>query len=158
MQKKELLEALKKDAIKISYLDFALAKKYLTEEFRFVPESLCRTWIEEILRYFAEHLFELMRKEDAVEGEIEEQKFRELMNRLEKQVDNECEKAFLKVSKVVVPYLIFIARKPVHSPKIKFPGGYGIRQVGDKYYCPAKEKQLNPYSFCEFCVCEKLEE
>lgn len=158
MRKKDLLEALKKDALKITYLGFALARRYLSEDFKFVPESLGRAWIEEILRYFAEHLFELMRMERVDEGEIETEKFKGLMERLEKQAENEYEKAFLKISRVVVPYLIFIARKPVHSTGIKFPGGKGIKQVGDKYYCPAKEKQLNPYSFCEFCVCEKLEE
>lgn len=157
MQKKELLEALKKEASKITHLDFALAKRYLAEEFKFVPENLKRAWIEEIMGYFAENLFELMRKSDE-DGEIEEEKFRGLMERLKKESENEYEKAFLKISRVVVPYLIFIAIKPIHSPRIKFPGGQGIRQVGEKYFCPAKEKQLNPYSFCEFCVCEKLEE
>ncbi|MCQ4153669.1 MAG: DUF2115 family protein [Archaeoglobales archaeon] len=157
MQKRELLEALRKEALKITHLDFALAERYLAEEFKFVPENLSRAWIEEITGYFAENLFELMRKSDE-EGEIEEEKLKGLMERLKKEPENEYEKAFLKISRVVVPYLIFIARKPVHSPRIKFPGGQGIRQLGDKYFCPAKEKQLNPYSFCEFCVCEKLEE
>jgi uncharacterized protein (UPF0305 family) len=158
VQKKELLEALKKEALKINHLDFALAKRYQAEEFKFVPENLSRAWIEEIMGYFAENLFELIRRDYAREGEVEEDKFMGLMERIKKEAESNYERSFLKISKVIVPYLIFIARKPVHSPKIKFPGGQEIKQLGDKYFCPAKEKQLNPYSFCEFCVCEKLEE
>ncbi len=157
MQKRELLELLKREALKITHLDFALAKRYLAEEFKFVPENLSRAWIDEIMAYFADNVFELIRRENE-DGEIEVEKYRGLMEKLKKEAENDYEKAFLKISRVVVPYLIFIARKPVHSPRIKFPGGQGIRQLGGKYFCPAKEKQQNPYSFCEFCVCEKLEE
>ncbi|MEM0301709.1 MAG: DUF2115 family protein [Archaeoglobaceae archaeon] len=157
MQKSELLNALKKEALAISYLDLVLGKKYLEEEFKFVPDSYRKPWLDEIFRYFAENLYELIRIAE-VEGEIDQDKYRKLMERLNKSPENEYEKAFLKVSRVVVPYLIFIAQKPVHSPNIIFPGGLRIKQIGNKYYCPAKEKQENPYSFCEFCVCEKLEE
>lgn len=157
MDKKELLRILKKESLQISYLDLALGRKYLEEEFEFVPESFRKPWIDEIFGYFAEHLYELIRSNE-VEGELDDEKFKGLMEKLNKSPKNEYEKAFLKVSKVVVPYLIFIARKPVHSPKIIFPGGLRIKQIGDKYYCPVKEKQENIYSFCEFCVCEKLEE
>lgn len=157
MEKRKLLNALKREALNISYLDLALGKNYLLEEFKFVPENYRRLWVDEIFSYFAEHLYELIRTND-VEGELEEEKLKGLMERLKKDPESEYEKAFVKVSRVVVPYLIFIAQKPVHSPKIIFPGGLKIRQIGNKYYCPAKEKQENPYSFCEFCVCEKLEE
>lgn len=157
MQKRELLNALKREAINITHIDLALARKYLEEEFEFVPEFFRKPWLDEIFRYFAEHLYELIRTADA-EGEIDQEKYRKLMEKLNKNPEKEYEKAFVKVSRVVVPYLIFIAQKPVHSPNIIFPGGLKIKMVGNKYYCPAKEKHESSYSFCEICVCEKLEE
>lgn len=157
MQKRELLNALKREALGISYHDLALGKRYLEKEFEFVPDIFRKPWLDEIFRYFAEHLYELIRLGE-VEGEIDQERYRKLMEKLSKNPENEYEKAFMKVSRVVVPYLVFIAQKPVHSPNIIFPGGLKIKQLGDKYYCPAKEKQENLYSFCEFCVCEKLEE
>jgi uncharacterized protein (UPF0305 family) len=52
-------------------------------------------------------------------------------------------------------YLVFIARRPLHPPGMKFSGGKEIVLAGGIWRCPGKKKYIgDPESLCKYCVCK----
>jgi len=161
VKKSELIDLLKKMTRQITPADFAFARKYLEEDMKEVPDGLRRKWIEAILSYLFQNLKDLAKlREDSIEDEeIDENSYKEIIQRIRNNSKSSKSEAehFRKIAEAVIPYLIFIARKPVHPPETKFPGGLKIRKIERRYLCPVKSKQMNSYSFCEFCPCDKMD-
>ncbi|MDI9645988.1 MAG: DUF2115 family protein [Archaeoglobales archaeon] len=149
-----LLEILKSNARQISIQDFAIAHQELFEDFKYVPEPYKSYWVKEMLKYLLLNLKELTNTCNVCPEDLDEKKFREFIKKIN---ENSKFDAFKKISLVVLPYLAFIAKKPIHPPEMIFPGGKKIKKAENRYFCPVKNKQINPYSFCEFCVCEAYE-
>ena len=126
---------------------------------RYLPGDYREHYLRNQIMYFMNTLKEIKRKgdDDIEDYPIDDGKLRDLLERIESfKRGVKGEDSFIKLSKIVVPYLIFIEKKPLHPVGTRFPGGKCIVKRGDKYYCPVKNKQRNEYSLCEFCVCEEL--
>ena len=96
--------------------------------------------------------------DNAADYNIDENILNKLFDRIDRfKCGVKGEESFIKLSKIVVPYLIFMAKKPLHPVGMRFPGGKYIVEKNGVYYCPVKNRQKNEYSLCEFCVCEDIE-
>lgn len=149
-----LLEILRSKAERITIQDFAVASRELFEDFKYVPEPYKSYWIEKMLEYLFLNLRELINTYKVSPEDLEDKEVEEFIKKIN---ENSNFDAFKKISLVVLPYLAFVAKKPVHPPEMVFPGGKKIKKAGNRYFCPVKGKQINYYSFCEFCVCEAYE-
>ena len=159
MRSRELFKRLKEMAKDFSIQDLMNVRVFLEEDMKYLPENYKEQYLKNQIMYFINTLKEIKRrKDDDIEDyPIDEGKLKDLLERIEGfKRGVKGEESFIKLSKIVVPYLIFIEKKPLHPVGMKFPGGRCIVKKGDKYYCPVKNKQKNEYSLCEFCVCEGL--
>jgi uncharacterized protein (UPF0305 family) len=60
-----------------------------------------------------------------------------------------------KYVRIISTYLVFIARRPLHSPDIAFFGNRKIVKKNNAYYCPAKSVYIKEKdSLCKYCVCK----
>lgn len=60
-----------------------------------------------------------------------------------------------KYIRIISTYLVFIARRPLHSPDIAFFGNSKIVKKNNAYYCPAKSVYIKEKdSLCKYCVCK----
>jgi uncharacterized protein (UPF0305 family) len=60
-----------------------------------------------------------------------------------------------KYIRIISTYLVFIAKRPLHSPDIAFFGDSKITEENGNYFCPAKHVYIKDQdSLCKFCVCK----
>ncbi|ENN96155.1 hypothetical protein J422_03823 [Methanocaldococcus villosus KIN24-T80] len=158
MKAKELLKKLKEKAENFSIYDIIAIKCFIEKDAKYLPEKYKEDYINAMIKYYIDTLNEIKSKEICEDYEIDEKKLNELINRIEsfKKYNSEEEKKFIELSKIICPYLLFIAKKPFHPEYLIFPGGLKIIKDNNIYYCPVKEKQLNEYSLCEFCVAKPI--
>jgi uncharacterized protein (UPF0305 family) len=53
---------------------------------------------------------------------------------------------------------MFVLDQPGHPIGTPFPGGFTVRQQGDEFYCPIREKEKDIwYSICNFCPAKQDE-
>jgi uncharacterized protein (UPF0305 family) len=56
--------------------------------------------------------------------------------------------------KGITAYLVFIARKPLHPPGLKFDNGAEVTKKGDVFYCGGRRAFIkDDLSLCRFCIC-----
>lgn len=49
-------------------------------------------------------------------------------------------------------FYMFVLGEPGHPIGTPFPGGFKVKQSGDAYYCPIRDKEKDvEYSICNFC-------
>ncbi|WP_423792297.1 DUF2115 domain-containing protein [Methanocaldococcus indicus] len=160
MKAKELLKKLKEEAKDFGIYDIIDIKVFLEKDAKYLPEKYRESYINAMLKYFLDTFKELKRLnlEDIEDYEIDENLYRKLIERIEnfRRYNTKEEEKFIKLSKIICPYLRFIAKKPFHPEYLIFPGGLKIIKKGNIYYCPVKNKQLNKYSLCEFCISKPL--
>ncbi|HID47693.1 MAG TPA: DUF2115 domain-containing protein [Methanothermococcus okinawensis] len=159
MRSRELFRKLKEMAKDFNIQDLINVRIFLEEDMKYLPEEYREHYLRNQIMYFINTLKEIKKKkvEDIEDYPIDEKKLKDLFKRIENfKRGVKGEDSFIKLSKIVVPYLIFMERKPLHPLGTRFPGGKGIVRRGNEYYCPAKSKQRNEYSLCEFCVCKGL--
>ncbi|EHP86248.1 DUF2115 domain-containing protein [Methanotorris formicicus] len=162
MDSKELFKKLKKEAREFSIFDMMKARCFMENDAKYLPPQYRNEFLESLGMYFYNILNEIKNKdESSIESyEIDEEKLKRLIGRIEsfKKMNSENENAFIRLSKIIAPYLIFIVKKPIHPENLVFPGKKKIIKKGNTYYCPVKSKQKNEYSLCEFCVCRDISE
>ncbi|HIQ32398.1 MAG TPA: DUF2115 domain-containing protein [Methanothermococcus okinawensis] len=159
MRSRELFKRIKEMAKDFNIQDLMKVRVFLEEDMKYLPEDYREHYLRNQIMYFINTLKEIKRRkvEDVEDYPVDEEKLRNLLKRIEGfRRGTKGEDAFIKLSKIVVPYLVFIERKPLHPVGTRFPGGRCIEKRGERYYCPVKNKQKNEYSLCEFCVCEGL--
>jgi uncharacterized protein (UPF0305 family) len=162
MDSRELFKKLKKDAREFSIFDIMKARYFMENDAKYLPPQYRTEFLESLGMYFYNVLNEIKnRDENSIEYfEIDEEKLKKLIERIEsfKKMGSENEDAFIRLSKIIAPYLIFIEKKPIHPENLTFPGKKKIIKKENTYYCPVKSKQKNEYSLCEFCVCKDISE
>lgn len=161
MINRELLKKLKEDAKKFDIHDLMNVRIFLERDMQYLPKDYKESYLKNQIIYFINALNEIRNidlnniKEDTIDENI----LNNLFDRINKfKYGVKGEESFIKLSKIVVPYLIFIAKKPLHPVGMRFPGGKYIIEKNGVYYCPVKNRQNNEYSLCEFCVCRGIEE
>ncbi|AEH07061.1 DUF2115 domain-containing protein [Methanothermococcus okinawensis] len=161
MKSKELLKKLKEDASKFSIHDLMNVRLFLEKDMEYLPKEYKESYLKDQIIYFINTLKELRKKneEELEDFEIDEDILNKLYNRINQfKTNTKGEDSFIKLSHIVTPYLIFIAKKPLHPIGMRFPGGKRIIEKNGIYYCPVKNRQKNEYSLCEFCICKGIEE
>ncbi len=162
MKARELFEKLKKEIDNFSIYDIMKIKCYIEKDAKYLPNKYKNHYVESMMKYLIETFNEIKRKKtnEIKDEEIDKNKLNEMLKRIEsfKKYNTEDEETFINLSKILCPYLTFIAKKPLHPIYLTFPGNVKIVKKGNIYYCPVKNKQLNEYSLCEFCVAKSLDE
>lgn len=92
--------------------------------------------------------------------EINDETYYALIEMIDKQTpDGSKEKYFKEFMKIIITYLIFIVKKPLHPLGMIFPGGMKITEINRTYYCPIKNKQAEvDVALCKYCICRDTEE
>ncbi len=161
MINRELLKKLKEDAKKFDIHDLMNVRIFLERDMQYLPKDYKESYLKNQIMYFINTLNEIRNIDlnSVEEDTIDENILNNLFDRINKfKYGVKGEESFIKLSKIVVPYLIFIAKKPLHPVGMRFPGGKYIIEKNGVYYCPVKNRQNNEYSLCEFCVCRGIEE
>ncbi|NPA61998.1 MAG: DUF2115 domain-containing protein [Methanococci archaeon] len=162
MKSRELLKKLKKELENFSIYDIMMVRSFIEKDAKYLPPQYREHYVNSMMRYLIETFHEIKKKkcEDIKDEEIDEEKLKKMLERIErfKKYNTPEEEKFIKLSKILCPYLAFIAKKPLHPTYLTFPGNVRIVKKGNTYYCPVKNKQINEYSLCEFCVCRSFEE
>ncbi len=158
MRAKELLKILKEKAKNFGIYDIIKIRSFLEKDAKYLPENYREEYVNAMIKYYIDTLKEIKNKDLPYDYEIDDNKLKNLLDRIEsfRVYNTEEEQRFIELSKIICPYLCFIAKKPFHPEYLKFPGGLKIIKKGDSYYCPVKNKQLNKYSLCEFCVSKPI--
>jgi uncharacterized protein (UPF0305 family) len=157
----ELLKKLKKDAMEFSIHDLMNVRVFLEKDMQYLPKEYKESYLKDQIMYFINTLNDIRKMDLNKLGDcnIDEHILFKLYDRIDRfKCGIKGEDSFIKLSKIVVPYLIFIAKKPLHPVGMRFPGGKHIVEKNGVYYCPVKNRQENEYSLCEFCVCKGIEE
>ncbi|AIJ05712.1 hypothetical protein JH146_0867 [Methanocaldococcus bathoardescens] len=162
MKARELFEKLKKELDNFSIYDIIMVRSFIEKDAKYLPPQYKNHYVEAMMKYLIETFNEIKKKkvEEIKDEEIDEEKLNEMLKRIEKfrKYNTEDEERFINLSKILCPYLAFIDRKPLHPEYLTFPGNVKIIKKGSIYYCPVKNKQLNEYSLCEFCVAKSMDE
>ncbi|ADG14095.1 Protein of unknown function DUF2115 [Methanocaldococcus infernus ME] len=153
MKATELLKKLKEEAKNFSIYDIAKVRAFLERDAKYLPKNYREKYVNKMLEHFLKSLKEVKEYKLKEDYEIDEKKLKALLDRIE---NSGYDETFIRLSKIVCPFLVFIAKKPIHPLDLEFPGGLKIIKKGDKYYCPVKEKQKNQFSLCPFCICQPL--
>ncbi len=157
---KDLLKKLKKDALNFDIHDLMNVRVFLEKDMQYLPKDYKDTYLKDQIMYFINTLNEIRKKNICTISDynIEDSLIKKLFDRIDKfKCGTKGEESFIKLSKIVVPYLIFISKKPLHPLGMRFPGGKRIIEKNGEYYCPVKNRQENEYSLCEFCVCKGMD-
>ena len=160
MNCRELLKKLKKDAMEFSIHDLMNVRVFLERDMQYLPKDYKESYLKNQIMYFINTLNNIRKIdiEKVMDYNIDENTLNKLFDRIDRfKCGVKGEESFIKLSKIVVPYLIFMAKKPLHPVGMRFPGGKHIVEKNGVYYCPVKNRQKNEYSLCEFCVCEGIE-
>ncbi|ACV24099.1 DUF2115 domain-containing protein [Methanocaldococcus fervens] len=162
MKAKELFKNLKKELDNFSIYDIMMIRSFIEKDAKYLPPQYKNHYVEAMMKYLIETFNEIKKKKvDEIEDEeIDEKKLNKMLNRIEnfRKYYSSDEEGFINLSKILCPYLAFIAKKPLHPEYLTFPGNVKIIKKGNDYYCPVKNKQLNEYSLCEFCVAKSMDE
>ncbi|ABR56680.1 DUF2115 domain-containing protein [Methanococcus aeolicus] len=165
MNKMELLDILKKLSNNFGVYELMNVRIFLEKDMAHVPKEYRTHYINSYIGYYSKllnNMKTIIPKNNNIGDKdcpIDEEKYNKLMDRIE-QLKPEDSKgsSFIKLSKIVVPYLVFIEGIPLHPVGMKFPGGNRVIKKNNNYYCPVKNKQDNKYSLCEFCICKDYNE
>jgi uncharacterized protein (UPF0305 family) len=160
MNCRELLKKLKKDAMEFSIHDLMNVRVFLERDMQYLPKDYKESYLKNQIMYFINTLNDIRKIniDNIVDYNIDKNTLNKLFDRIDRfKCGVKGEESFIKLSKIVVPYLIFMAKKPLHPVGMRFPGGKHIVEKNGVYYCPVKNRQKNEYSLCEFCVCEDIE-
>jgi uncharacterized protein (UPF0305 family) len=108
--------------------------------------------------YNRENFHEIIKSSRDCNFNIKDEELKDLENYVDNYfilygTDDKDLKEFIKI---IIIYLVFIAKKPLHPPGIKFPHGKTVYKKGDSYYCTGKSVYLkDEYSLCKFCIARK---
>ncbi|WP_256621351.1 DUF2115 domain-containing protein [Methanolobus chelungpuianus] len=162
MESEQLLSALKKEARQITDQDICLARAAIFDSVKDLPEKYRRAYSSDYFSHLYQAFQELRicRYPDKSEP-IDDEEYRSLLVRICHQTDdgNSKHKAFHRFASVVIPYLVFIAKRTIHPVGMIFPGGLMIVSHEGEYYCPVKNKQSDvDVAVCDLCRCRDSEE
>ena len=162
MDSTDLLNALKKEARKISNEDICLARAAVVENGQDLPGKYRKAYSSDYFTYLYEAFQELRTCKTSDKAEpVDDEEHRDLLTRISQQNNksNSRQRAFLRFVAVVIPYLVFVAKRTIHPPGMIFPGGLMITSQGNECYCPVKNKQSGvELALCDFCRCRGSEE
>ncbi|WP_340818502.1 DUF2115 domain-containing protein [Methanolobus sp. WCC4] len=158
MNRSELLTELKKEARYISNEDLSLARAAIMEAVEHVPEPYKTIYSSDYFTFLYENFLRLKGHGEVQIGEeLDVQEYTSLLDSIKDKSYSEDRKreALTRFTTLVLAYLVFIVKEPLHPVGMVFPGGMRITQKELHYYCPVKDKQSETnISFCEFCICK----
>ncbi|WMW22702.1 DUF2115 domain-containing protein [Methanolobus mangrovi] len=158
MNRSELLNELKKEARYISNEDLSLARAAIMGAVEHVPEPYKTIYSSDYFTFLYENFLRLKgHKEIGIEEELDAEEYASLLGSIKDKSypDDRKREALTRLSSLVLAYLVFIVKEPLHPVGMIFPGGMRITQKEPHYYCPVKGKQSETnISFCEFCICK----
>ncbi|SFM24128.1 DUF2115 domain-containing protein [Methanolobus profundi] len=158
MNRSDLLTELKKETRYISNEDLSLARAAIMEAVEHVPEPYKTIYSSDYFTFLYENFLRLKGHRDAgIEEELDQEEYGSLLNSIKDKSYSEDRKreALTRFTTLVLAYLVFIVKEPLHPVGMVFPGGMRITQKEMHYYCPVKDKQAETnISFCEFCICK----
>ena len=162
MNRSDLLTELKEQAQHISNEDLSLARAAIMEAVEHVREPYKTIYSSDYFTFLYENFLRLKGHGDAgIEEELDLEEYTSLLDSIKDKSYSEDRKreALTRFTTLVLAYLVFIVKEPLHPVGMVFPGGIRIIQKDLDYYCPVKDKQSETgMSFCEFCTCRDSEE
>ncbi|MEL4304581.1 DUF2115 domain-containing protein [Methanococcoides sp. LMO-2] len=162
MNTEELLASLRKAARDIPMADIMKARAFMVRSASGLPKKYREAYSNELFSHLYNVFNEIGRskKPENIEN-IDPEEYEEFMRRLEEMGNSEDknQEYFNKLVRITAPYLVFIAKRPIHPIGMTFPGGDRVLEKDGVYYCPVKDKQNNvEVALCKFCICRDAEE
>jgi uncharacterized protein (UPF0305 family) len=156
MSKNELLSILRKHVLNIYIADIMKADLFLRSEDKYVPPKYREELLKTSTKAFFSRIKNIKEDKKSYKGYVKTKDIKNLLDVLEKQekeASNENEISFIRISKIILIYTVFIVNEAIHPVGTPFPGGFKVRYKNGKYLCPVKEIQKkNPNALCRFCV------
>jgi uncharacterized protein (UPF0305 family) len=156
ISKNELLDILKKEALKVHMNDIMLASAFIQEDAKYMHAGYREEFVENFTKAFIIRFKDIREDKKNYKGYIDNKKLQDFLNLLDKlmkESEIRQELYFLRLAKIVSIYTIFILESSIHPVGTSFPGGFKLKFVNGEYLCPVKEKNLNtPGALCKFCV------
>ena len=162
MNRSELLIELKKETRDITNEDLSLARAAIMEVVEHVPEPYKTIYSSDYFVFLYENFLRLKgHGQLQADEELDSGDYASLLDSIKDKNYSEDRKrdALRRFTNLVLAYLVFIVKEPLHPVGMVFPGGMRITQKELHYYCPVKDKQSDTnISFCEFCICKDSSE
>lgn len=109
-------------------------------------------------KYDLDIFHEILSIEDVeTDHKIDRQKLDDFTLQIDRYMDAQApgQDQLKKYIRIISTYLVFIARRPLHSPDIAFFGDSKITEENGNYFCPAKRVYIKDQdSLCKYCVCK----
>jgi uncharacterized protein (UPF0305 family) len=90
-----------------------------------------------------------------LDDEVNEDELKDLKNRIDNyfRLHAPDDEEFREFIKIISLYLIFIAKKPLHPPDIKFSNGSIVYKKDNNFYCTGKKVFIkDELSLCKYCI------
>lgn len=160
--KMDLLYLIKKEANSVHIQEIMRAAGFLRKDAQYMPLREREDYVKRFSKAFFIRIRDIKEDKKYYSGYVPSDRLKEFLEVLElqeKQAQTQDEKCFQRIAQLVATYTTFIREESIHPVGTKFPGGFVLRKVNDKYLCPVKNKQLNtPSALCRFCVSIQDEE
>ena len=156
-----VLEVLRKYSSTISVFDLMAVNAEMIEESKYVQENYKEKSHEVYVKYFLGRIKDISSDEHHYAKSINKEEFVDAVATLKSYHINESftsKTKFPLIYGIVSIYTTFILDEPIHPVGTPFPGSLKVEKIGDKYYCPVKDANLeSPNAVCKMCIAEQLE-
>jgi uncharacterized protein (UPF0305 family) len=156
INKNHLRDLLKAEAKNIHMENIMLASSFLREDAKYMPASYRQDYIERFSRAFFNRIKDIKEDKNKYPGDLDTKNIKEFLKVINRQKDDaneENERCFVKIARIISTYTTFVLEEPIHPVGTKFPGGFVLHSINGIYYCPVKKNQMNnPSALCKFCV------
>lgn len=156
INKNHLRDLLKAEAKNIHMENIMLASSFLREDAKYMPASYRQDYIERFSRAFFNRIKDIKEDKNKYPGDLDTKNIKEFLKVINRQNDDaneENERCFVKIARIISTYTTFVLEEPIHPVGTKFPGSFVLHSINGIYYCPVKKNQMNnPSALCKFCV------
>ncbi|MCD7782040.1 MAG: DUF2115 family protein [Methanosphaera sp.] len=149
----ELYTQLKREANKISLDDLYQLSYHFSEDSRYLPREYNKKFRKTVLDVIVKRFIDLRNNEHEYRGKLNKNDASNINHLLEIRTPKTS-----YILNLVVVYVTYLLRQPVHLPDTAFPGKVSIYYEDGVYYCPIKKKHIHtPNSVCKYCIAKPVE-
>lgn len=151
-----------------SFIDANALFRELKREAESIPQALVpkapehgvnASNVSQVMSNYDLEIFREILGRDHVEADhrIDRKKLEDFTSTIDRYMDEQApgRDQLKKYVRIISTYLVFIAKRPLHSPDIVFFGDSRIAMKNNTYFCPAKRVYIKDKdSLCKYCVCK----
>lgn len=153
MTRVDLKDLLQKEVEDISLEEIYELSFDENENAKYIPREYKKHYNESVLNVIISRFATLKNTHIHYEGTITEKEADDINTLLNDEGD-----LVEHVLNIIVVFVTYLMKRPVHLPGTVFPGMVSIYSDGKEYYCPIKKYHItSKKSVCRYCIAKEAE-